>query len=155
MLTPLLLAAALQVTAPAQQTPAQPAQHGQPPAPAANQAMPGTQPTPADRPLQAAGSPAAPPPAAEAAQHTPRPDPAKLPAEAQFARYDADGDGALDKAEVGSWLAALRTAKDADFKPDTPEAKDWIDRSFLGADANRDDKISREELVRFLTPVDG
>ncbi|GAA0749195.1 EF-hand domain-containing protein [Sphingomonas trueperi] len=154
MLTPLLLAATLQVTAPAQQTPAQPAQHGQPSA-SANQAMPGTQPTPADQPLQGADAPGAPPPAAETAQPTPRPDPAKLPADAQFARYDANGDGALDKTEYGSWLIALRTAKDPDFKPEKPEAKAWIDRSFIGADTNRDDKISREEMVRFLTPVAG
>jgi hypothetical protein len=155
MLTPLLLAAALQVSAPAPQAPAQPAQHGQSPASAADQAMPGTQPTPADKPLQGADAPGTPPPAAEAAQPTPRPDPARLPAEAQFARYDANGDGALDKTEYGSWLTALRTAKDADFKPEKPEAKAWIDRSFIGADANRDDKISREEWVRFLTPIAG
>ncbi|RSV45276.1 EF-hand domain-containing protein, partial [Sphingomonas sp. ABOLD] len=92
---------------------------------------------------------------AETAQPTPRPDPAKLPADAQFARYDANGDGALDKTEYGSWLIALRTAKDPDFKPEKPEAKAWIDRSFIGADTNRDDKISREEMVRFLTPVAG
>ncbi|MGN7999163.1 hypothetical protein [Sphingomonas sp. 22176] len=155
MLTPLLLVAALQVSAPAPQAPAQPARTGQPSAPAANQAMPGTQPTPADKPLQGTEAPGSPPPAVEAAQPTPRPDPAKLPIETQFARYDANGDGALDKAEYGSWLVALRTAKDADFKPETPEAKAWIDRSFIGADTNRDDKISREEWVRFLTPITG
>lgn len=155
MLTPLLFAAALQATAPAQEMPAQPARLGQSPAPSGNQAMPGTQPVPADRPMRGAATPGTPPPAAEAAQPTPRPDPAKLPAEAQFARYDANGDGALDKAEYGSWLAALRTAKEADFKADTPESRAWIDSSFIATDADRDQKVSREEWTRFLTPTDG
>ncbi|OAN58452.1 hypothetical protein [Sphingomonas sp. TDK1] len=153
MLTPLLFAAALQVTAPAQQMPAQPAHSGE--TPAANQAMPGTQPVPSDRPMAAPDMPAKPPAAAEAAQPTPRPDPAKLPVDAQFARYDANGDGVLDKAEYGSWLVALRTAKEADFKAESPAARGWIDGSFTAADADRDQKVSREELIRFLTPQAG
>lgn len=154
MLTPLLIAVTLQTTAPAPQTPAQPAHAGQAP-PAANQAMPGTQPVPADRPLPGDTSSAAPPSAAEAAQPTPRPDPAKLPVEAQFARYDANGDGVLDRNEYGSWLVALRTAKEAEFKADSPESRSWIESSFTAADADRDDKVSREELIAFLTPKAG
>lgn len=153
MLISLLSAAALQATAPAQDLPAQPVQAGQ--SPTATQAMPGTQPVPADRPLSAPAQPAGPLPAAEAAQPSPRPDPAKLPVEAQFARYDANGDGMFDKAEYGSWLTELRTAKESDFKADSPEGRGWIDGSFASADANRDAKVSREELVRFLTPKAG
>lgn len=158
MLTSLLFAAALQATISSQDLPAQPAPAGQSPAgqsPAATQAMPGTQPVPADRPMAGPEQPAGPPPAAEAAQPTPRPDPAKLPVDAQFARYDANGDGVFDKAEYGSWLAALRTAKEADFKADSPEGRGWIDGSFTAADANRDQKVSHAELVRFLTPTAG
>ncbi len=153
MLTSLLFAAALQAIAPTQDLPAQPARTGQ--SPTATQAMPGTQPVPADRPMTSPEQSAGPPPAAQAAQPTPRPDPAKLPVETQFARYDADGDGMLDKGEYGSWLAALRTAKEADFKAESPEGRGWIDGSFASADANRDQKVSREELVRFLTPKAG
>lgn len=155
MLMPLLLAAALQATAPAPQMPAQPARPDQSPAPATQPAMPGTQPAPSDRPLPGAGASAAPPPAAEAAQPTPRPDPAALPVDAQFARYDANGDGALDKSEYGGWLAALRTAKEADFKADALESRQWIESSFAAADADRDQKVSREELRSFLTPKAG
>lgn len=153
MLMPLLLAAALQATAPAPQMPAQPARPDQSPAPATQPTMPGTQPAPADGPLPRAS--ATPPPAAEAAQPSPRPDPAALPVDAQFARYDADGDGALDKSEYGSWLAALRTAKEADFKADALESRQWIESSFAAADADRDQKVSREELRSFLTPKAG
>ncbi|WP_066722050.1 EF-hand domain-containing protein [Sphingomonas pituitosa] len=153
MLTSLLFAAALQATAPAQDLPAQPSRTGQ--SPTATQAMPGTQPVPADRPMASPAPSAGPPPAAEAAQPTPRPDPARLPVDAQFARYDANGDGVLDKAEYSSWLVALRTAKESDFKADSPEGRGWIDGSFASADANRDQKVSRDELVRFLTPKAG
>lgn len=155
MLTPLLFAAALQVTAPPQQMPAQPARPGQSTAPAADQAMPGTQPVPADRPLSPSGAAASPPTAAEAAQPTPRPDPAKLPVDAQFARTDANGDGVLDKAEYGAWLVALRTAKEADFKGDSADARVWIDSSFTATDTDRDQKVSRDEWTRFLTPNTG
>lgn len=157
MLMPLLLAAALQATAPAPQMPAQPVRPDQSPAPATPPTMPGTQPAPADRPLPSVGANASatPPPVAEAAQPTPRPDPAALPVDAQFARYDADGDGALDKSEYGSWLAALRTAKEADFKADALESRQWIESSFAAADADRDQKVSREELRSFLTPKAG
>ncbi|WP_084583347.1 EF-hand domain-containing protein [Sphingomonas azotifigens] len=155
MLTPLLFAAALQLTAPAPQTPAQPARAGQSPAPAADQAMPGTRSVPSDQPMQRSETPGAPPPATEAMQPTPRPDPAKLPVAAQFARFDANGDGMLDKAEYGSWLVALRTAKEAAFKADTPEAMDWIDSSFTATDADRDQKVSRDEWMAFLTPKAG
>lgn len=153
MLMPLLLAAALQATAPAPQMPAQPVRPDQSPAPATPPTIPGTQPAPADGPLP--GASATPPPAAEAAQPSPRPDPAALPVDAQFARYDADGDGALDKSEYGSWLAALRTAKEADFKADALESRQWIESSFAAADADRDQKVSREELRSFLTPKAG
>lgn len=120
MRTPLLFAAALQVTAPAPQPmPAQPASTG------------------------------------EAAQPSPPSDPAQLSPEAQFARYDANGDGVLDKSEYGVWLIALRAAQEADFKGDTRDVKAWIDGSFTGTDVDRDGKVSREELIRFLTPVAG
>lgn len=151
MLTPLLLAAVLQLTPAPQEMPAQPAKPGQTATPAADRAMPGTQAGAAASPPSSGGTDSA----AETAQPTPRPDPAKLPVEAQFARYDANGDGNLDLAEFGEWLIALRVAKEAQFDRDTPEARVWVQNSFTATDANRDQKISREEWTRFLTPVAG
>lgn len=151
MLTPLLLAAALQVTPAPQAMPAQPARPGQTAKPGADPAMPGTQGS-ADAKTSSAGGTDS---AAETAQPTPRPDPAKLPVDAQFARYDANGDGSLDLAEFGEWLIALRVAKEADFDREKPEARAWVQDSFTATDANRDQKISRAEWTRFLTTTKG
>ncbi|UYY77107.1 EF-hand domain-containing protein [Sphingomonas sp. R1] len=151
MLTPLMLAAALQLTPVPQDKPVQPAATGQSTAPGAEHAMPGTQPAP--DPSVPAG--ANPPPAADASQPTPKPDPAKLSVEAQFARYDANGDGSLDQAEFGEWLVALRVAKEADFDREKAEARAWVQDSFTTTDTNRDQKVSREEWTRFLTPIAG
>ncbi|WP_294331517.1 EF-hand domain-containing protein [uncultured Sphingomonas sp.] len=151
MLTPLLLAAALQLTPAPQEMPAQPARAGQTPKPAADPAMPGTQGSGEAKPATAGGTDSA----AETAQPTPRPDPARLPVDAQFARYDVNGDGSLDLAEFGDWLVALRTAKEANFDREKPEARAWVQDSFTATDANRDQKISRAEWARFLTPVAG
>lgn len=151
MLTPLLLAAALQITPAPQEMPAQPARPGQTAKPAADPAMPGTQAGTNPKSSTNGGTDSA----AETAQPTPRPDPANLPIDAQFARYDVNGDGSLDLAEFGEWLIALRTAKEADFDREKPEARAWVQDSFTATDADRDQKISRAEWARFLTPTKG
>lgn len=151
MLTPLMLAAALQLMPVPQDKPLQPAAPGPSTTPAADPRMPGTRPVPGASPPLAANPPAA----AEASQPTPPPDPAKLSVEAQFARYDANGDGSLDQAEFGEWLVALRTAKEADFDREKPAARAWVQDRFTTTDANRDRKVSREEWTRLLTPIAG
>lgn len=151
MLTPLLLAAALQITPAPQEMPAQPAKAGQTPKPGADPAMPGTQGNTGAKASSSGGTDSA----AETAQPTPRPDPAKLPVDAQFARYDANGDGSLDLAEFGEWLVALRTAKEAEFDREKPASRAWVQDSFTATDADRDQKISRAEWTRFLTPNKG
>ncbi|WP_010545689.1 EF-hand domain-containing protein [Sphingomonas elodea] len=113
-----------------------------------------TAPAPQERPAPPATS-AAPPAAAEATQPTPRPDPAGLPVQTQFAQADANGDGSLDRTEFAAWLVAVRTAKEAGFGAEKPEARDWIERSFGATDADHDRKITREEWTRFLATRDG
>jgi Ca2+-binding EF-hand superfamily protein len=75
-----------------------------------------------------------------------------------FERYDRDGDGKLDKKEVGQMLEAVRrffadkpAAKPAD-KPAAanPEVERRVNDIFERMDANKDGKISRAEARNFI-----
>ncbi|MCW3835942.1 hypothetical protein ACFQ1E_07815 [Sphingomonas canadensis] len=73
----------------------------------------------------------------------------------EFASYDKDASGALDKAEFSTWMAALRKASDPAFDAGTAEAKAWSEGAFAQADADKNAGISQVELTVFLTPKAG
>lgn len=67
---------------------------------------------------------------------------------AEFATYDRDGDGALDKVEFAEWMDALKAkAPNAVSQPGDPA---WNAAAFAQADEDRSATVSRAELTRFL-----
>ena len=110
---------------------------------AAPKAQPAPEPAPASEPAPA------PAPAAE-----PAPAPAPVDAKtaiaekikADWPKYDATAKGHLTRAELGKWLTDLRVAAG---QP-APDAE-WQKSAFVQTDANKDTKVSVEELTAFLT----
>lgn len=70
----------------------------------------------------------------------------------QFAGYDKDSDGALNRAEFGAWMVALRQASEPGFTPGSPEAESWTAQAFAASDTDKSQSISQSELAAFLTP---
>jgi len=69
----------------------------------------------------------------------------------EFASYDKDGDGALDKTEFAAWMDKLK-ASTPDAKP-MPAAKQtaWNNAAFKQADADKSAKVDKAELTGFLS----
>lgn len=69
----------------------------------------------------------------------------------EFATYDKDGDGALNKTEFAAWMDKLK-ASTPDAKP-MPAAKQtaWNNAAFKQADADKSAKVDKTELTGFLS----
>ena len=69
----------------------------------------------------------------------------------EFATYDKDGDGALNKTEFAAWMDKLK-ASTPDAKP-MPAAKQtaWNNAAFKQADADKSAKVDKAELTGFLS----
>jgi hypothetical protein len=94
---------------------------------------------------QSAAKPSATPIAVEAA--TPQPQMSiDEKVGADWSRYDTGGKGHLTRAELDKWLIDLRAAA-GDTAPDAK----WLGTAFGQTDANKDKKVSREELTAFLS----
>lgn len=65
---------------------------------------------------------------------------------ADWPRYDLGAKGHLTKAELSRWLGDLRAANN---EP-APDAK-WLDAAFAQTDADKDKKVSKDELVASLS----
>ncbi len=68
-----------------------------------------------------------------------------------FAKYDQANTGALNQAQFGEWMVALRSASEPSFKAGTPEATSWTAQAFTTADADKSQSVSKAELKSFLT----
>ncbi|AJP74229.1 hypothetical protein TS85_03265 [Sphingomonas hengshuiensis] len=69
-----------------------------------------------------------------------------------FGTYDADANGALNQAEFGTWVSALRKASEPTFAPGSPEAQTWVGQAFAATDTDKNQSVTKEELTTFLTP---
>ncbi|MES2445462.1 MAG: hypothetical protein V4574_21760 [Pseudomonadota bacterium] len=133
-------------TAAAQPTPAEPASEAQP-ATAAAQPAPAT-PAAEAQPTTAAAAPAAPAPGQPA---TDAGQVAQVVTQ-EFASYDKDASGGLDKTEFGQWMIALRKAAQPAFQAESAEATTWVGQAFAQADVDKNATINQSELTNFLTP---
>jgi hypothetical protein len=68
----------------------------------------------------------------------------------QFAQYDKNADGKLDKVEFSSWMVALKTASDPATKADSPATKKWVGAAFAQADKNKNSSLDKTEVTGFL-----
>ena len=67
---------------------------------------------------------------------------------AEFASYDKDRNGTLDKTEFAAWMDALKAkAPNAADKPADPK---WNDAAFAQADKDKSASLTRDELSGFL-----
>ncbi|MFZ2995146.1 EF-hand domain-containing protein [Sphingobium sp.] len=145
MIRTLLLTTALAIAAPAMaQEAAAPGQAATPMAPAAPAGVQPADPATAGQPQ--AAMPANPAPA----------NPANAVAtivDTEFPAYDANNDGALDKAEFSRWMVALKDQEmKATGKTLPPEqVTAWATGAFTTADADKSTTISKPELVTFLS----
>jgi len=69
----------------------------------------------------------------------------------EFPAYDKNGDKALDKAEFGAWMVALKTASDPATRAADPATVKWVAGAFASADADRSKQVSQAELTRYLS----
>lgn len=69
-----------------------------------------------------------------------------------WATYDLDSNKQLNVVEFTTWVSALRSASEPNFKAGTPETDSWSKQAFASADTDKSASLSRDELVRFLTP---
>lgn len=112
--------------------------------------------TPAPAPTDAApAAPAAatPTPAAPATASAPV-NPADAVAQAvdtQFATYDRNGDGRLNRAEFEAWMVALKTQSDPSTSAAAPATKKWLAGAFATADKDRNAIVTRAELTGYLS----
>lgn len=67
---------------------------------------------------------------------------------AEFATYDRDGNGTLEKAEFAAWMDALK-AKAPDGGAQVGDAK-WNEAAFAQADTDKSSSLTRAELTGFL-----
>ncbi len=68
----------------------------------------------------------------------------------QFATYDKNADGKLDKTEFSSWMVALKTASDPATKADSPATKKWVGAAFAQADTDKNSSLDKTEVTGFL-----
>lgn len=93
-----------------------------------------------------------------AAQAAPAPQPAggdQIAAivEAEFATYDKNANGTLEKAEFAAWMDALKAkAPNAAAKPSDPK---WNDAAFVQADTDKSSSVTKQELAGFLGSASG
>ena len=99
-------------------------------------------------PTQAA--PAAQTAPAQTAQATPASgDQVKAVIEAEFATYDKNKDGSLDKTEFAAWMDALK-AKQPTQDAAAADPK-WNEAAFTQADSDKNKTVTKEELASFLS----
>lgn len=67
---------------------------------------------------------------------------------AEFAAYDKDGNGTLEKAEFTAWMDALKARAPDGGKP---SSETWNNAAFAKADKDESTTVSRDELTRFLS----
>lgn len=65
---------------------------------------------------------------------------------AEFASYDKDANGTLDKAEFAAWMDALKAKAP---NPQPSDAK-WNDAAFAQADTDKSASLTKAELTGFL-----
>ncbi len=73
----------------------------------------------------------------------------------EFPTYDKNADKALDKAEFGKWMVALKSASDPATKATDPATKKWVDGAFASADADKSKTVSQTELTTYLSKSAG
>lgn len=93
----------------------------------------------------------------------PAPEAAQQPAEAgqpatpaqiailvdrEFPAHDLDKDGELTAAEFGAWMDKLHASSP---QPEGNRPANWNEQAFAIADADKSGKVTKEELVSFLT----
>lgn len=69
----------------------------------------------------------------------------------EFPTYDKNSDKALDKAEFGQWMVALKSASDPSTKAADPATKKWVDGAFASADTDKSKTVSQTELTKYLS----
>lgn len=73
----------------------------------------------------------------------------------EFPTYDKNADKALDKAEFGQWMVALKSASDPTTKPTDPATKKWVDGAFASADTDKSKTVTQTELTTYLSKSAG
>lgn len=66
-----------------------------------------------------------------------------------FASFDRDGDGRLDREEFARWMVALSIAGEGAAQ------RSWVDAAYRQADANGSGGIDRVELAAFIGKTTG
>ncbi len=69
---------------------------------------------------------------------------------ADFATYDRDRNGWLNRAEFAAWIATLRPDPGAGAA-----SGPWVATAFADADTDHDERVDRRELARFLVRTVG
>ncbi len=69
----------------------------------------------------------------------------------EFASYDKNANGDLDKAEFGAWMVALKTASDPATKAADPATQTWVGQAFAQADVDKSSAVNEAELTTFLS----
>lgn len=67
---------------------------------------------------------------------------------AEFATYDRNGNGTLEKEEFAAWMDALKARAPAGG--DRPGDAKWNDAAFAQADKDKSASLTRDELTGFL-----
>ncbi|WP_448660094.1 calcium-binding protein [Sphingomonas sp. CJ99] len=71
--------------------------------------------------------------------------------EADWAKYDTDGNGELSQDEFAGWLGALRKASEPGADMASTEMQGWMGQAFAAADADKSSAVTKEELTSFLS----
>lgn len=102
-------------------------------------------------PAQTTGAPTSAAPA-QSAQAQPASGPAAIQSvvDKEFATYDKDGNGSLDKAEFAAWMDALKAKQPAGASAQMADPK-WNEAAFAQADADKSNVVSKSELTTFLS----
>ncbi|MGC6400555.1 hypothetical protein ACNI3Q_08255 [Sphingomonas sp. FW199] len=71
--------------------------------------------------------------------------------DADWAKYDVDGNSELSKEEFGTWLGTLRKASEPGADLASAEMQGWMGQAFAAADADKSSSVSKPELTKFLS----
>ncbi|MDG5489308.1 hypothetical protein NYR55_11850 [Sphingomonas sp. BGYR3] len=71
--------------------------------------------------------------------------------DADWAKYDVDGNSELSKEEFGTWLGTLRKASEPGADLASTEMQGWMGQAFAAADADKSSTVSKPELTKFLS----